>query len=159
MEAPEITAIPDTETRRDIFIPRDVASVFRAGFLDEDACRQWILGTIHGTASVHCPGCQAELEGRALQRFWEGTRVCCRHCRKFFTALTGTFLAGCHMSYSEVILLAVFLHFGIHHREIARILNVSPETVRLWDVKFRAQGKIRNTYMKKSEMPTGNERK
>ncbi len=128
---------------RNVFVPHDVAASFRAGFLDEDACRAWILGTIHGRGPVRCPECRGEMEGKALQRFWEGKRVCCRRCGKFFTALTGSFLAGCHMTYGEVLLLAVFLHFGISPREIAGILKISPETVRLWDIKFRALDKMR----------------
>ena len=139
----EIKAIKENKARCNVFIPVEVATAFQAGFLDETACREWVLSAIHGNGSVHCPGCRVENEGRALQRFWEGKRIRCRQCGKFFTALTGSFLTGCHMTYSEVILLAVFLHFGIHHREIARILKISTETVRLWEVKFRALGRIR----------------
>ncbi len=139
----EIKANKEKCIRRNVFVPIDVAASFQAGFLDEDVSRTWILEAIHGRGPVLCPECRCEIEGKALQRFWEGKRVCCRQCGKFFTALTGSFLAGCHMTYSEVLLLAVFLHFGISPREIAGILRISPETVRLWDIKFRALGKMR----------------
>lgn len=139
----EIQATNYTAIQPNVFIPADVARAFRADFLDESVCRAWILTALHGEGPIQCPACRAEMEGVALQRFWEGKRVCCRRCGKFFTALTGTFLAGCHMSYAEVMLLAGFLSFGIQSRDIAKILNVSPETVRQWGKKFHALGKIR----------------
>jgi transposase-like protein len=125
------------------FTPGDVGRQLWAGFLDEDFCRQWILTAIHGDGEITCPGCQAPLTNIALCRFWDGRRICCRACGKYFTALTKTFLAGCHMDFREVILLAIFLHFGIPAREIARILKISSETVRLWEIKFQAVGRIR----------------
>lgn len=136
MEALEIDARTKTEIRTRVFIPRDVGKVFSAGFLDEMFCRDWILAEIHGRGERYCPECHTPLTEIALQRFGDGKRICCRTCGKFFTALTGTFLAGCHMSFSEVILFAVFLYLRIPAREIARILHISPETVRLWEIKF-----------------------
>jgi transposase-like protein len=128
--------VPATAPRT--FTPPDIGRVFNARFLDEVYCRHWILTAIHGEGPDTCPACHAALTGVVLQRFWEGRRIRCRACGKFFTARTGTFLDGCHMDFREVVLLAVFLHFRIHPREIARILKVSPETVRLWEIKFSA---------------------
>ena len=130
-------------SRPHVFIPEDVGRDIGASFLDETFCRDWILVAIHGRGEQHCPECQTVLEGKALQRFLEGKRICCRACGKFFTALTGTFLAGCHMDFREIILLAVFLHFRIAAREIARILRISPETVRLWEIKFEALKRVK----------------
>jgi len=137
---PEIDP-PATEPRS--FTPRDVGCQFGAGFLDEGFCRRWILSGIHGAGQITCPKCRVPLSDIALRRFWEGRRICCRACGKFFTALTGTFLGGCHMDFREVILLAAFLHFDIPHREIARILRISPETVRLWDIKSKALERVK----------------
>ena len=139
----EIEARTDEKTRAHVFIPPDVARAFRADFLDEDVCRHWILTTIHGEGEVTCPECQTVLDGKALLRFWEGKRICCRACGKFFTSLTRTFLAGCHMSFREVIVFAVFLYFQIPSREIARILDISTETVRLWEIKFQALERVK----------------
>ena len=138
MEAIENAAKEISWPMQRAFVPADVARDFSAAFLDEAACREWILAAIHGRGEQHCPECQAIVTGIASLRFWEGKRICCRACGKFFTALTGTLLAGCHMTFSEVILFAVFLHFRIPSREIARILKVSQETVRLWEIKFKA---------------------
>lgn len=126
-----------------MFTPGDVVRALGAWFLDGGVCRRWILGTIHGGGPVACPECHRALTDLAAQRFREGRRIHCRACGKFFTARTGTFLDGCHMDFREVILLAVFLHFKIHPREIARILKISPETVRLWEIKFNALERIK----------------
>lgn len=138
-----MAAINNETPAAHVFIPSDVAGAFHADYLDEAICRRWILTTIHGTGPIACPECRAPLTDIALQRFWEGRRICCRACGKYFTALTRTFLAGCHMNFREVILLAVFLHFDIPAREIARILRINPETVRLWEIKFNALKRIK----------------
>jgi transposase-like protein len=123
--------------RPGIFTPAELMKDFKAEFLDENYCRQWVLTRLHPGSPV-CPGCQAIIEGVALQRFWEGKRIKCRECDKFFTARTGTFLDGCHMDFRAVILLAVFLSFGIHPGTIAKFLNCSSETVRNWEKKYKA---------------------
>jgi len=115
----------------------DVGREFGAGFLDEGVCRWWILKKIHGDGQITCPECHVPLTDVALRRFWEGNRICCRACGKYFTALTKTFLGGCHMNFREIILLADFLHRDYPAREIARILRISPENVRLWEKKFQ----------------------
>jgi len=157
MEALEIDARNNCERAGDVsaaevdpageapwaFAPGDVGREFAAGFLDEGVCRWWILNKIHGDGHVTCPECHVPLTDVALRRFWEGNRICCRACGKYFTALTKTFLGGCHMNFREIILLAVFLHFGIPAREIARILKISTETVRLWEIKFNALNRMK----------------
>jgi len=143
MEPSEITAIETKPSGARIFVPADLGRDFGASFLDEAKCRNWIITMIYGDGAASCPECRAELEGKALLRFWEGRRICCRSCGKYFTALTGTFLAGCHLTFTEVVLLAVFLYFSIPPREVARILRISQETVRLWEIKFQALQKLR----------------
>jgi transposase-like protein len=143
MEATESMAINMNGMKPGLFMPADVARDFGADFLDERACRQWILAAVHPSGTASCPQCHGELTGIAMRRFWEGKRIRCRNCGKYFTALTGTFLGGCHMSFNQIVLFAVFLNFGIQFRDIAKILKISPETVRLWDNKFTALKRIR----------------
>lgn len=126
-----------------VFLPGDVARKFSADFLDDNACRRWILEKIYDGMEIACPKCSVLLTKNRLQRFWLSERIRCQTCGKFFTALTDTFLQGCHLTFREIILLAIFLHFGIHHREIAYILKISAETVRLWEVKFNALQKLK----------------
>lgn len=144
MEAIENTARNNqTSTSTRAFIPADIGRDFNADYLDETICRDWILAAIHGRGMQRCPKCHEPMTGISSQRFWEGKRICCRACGKYFTALTGTFLSGCHLTFSGVILFAVFLYYRIPVREIARVLRISLETVRLWEIKFQALERVK----------------
>ena len=145
MDVVENTATNNKRSSPAFFLPGDVAKAFSADFLDEVACRRWILETMYDAVCFTCPQCSAPLTEKGLRHFWLSERIRCYACGKFFTALSGTFLQGCHLAFREIILLAVFLCFKIHHREIARILKISPETVRLWHKKFSALERINRT--------------
>lgn len=131
----------DTETgpvkRLKIFTTGDALRGFGIEFLDEDVCRYWILKEIHN-AEIKCPGCKTILKYFHPHPFWQGKRVRCSKCGKFFTALTGTFISGSHMDFREIMLLAVFLEAGLSNKQIADILKCTDETVRLWRLKFEA---------------------
>jgi len=141
MEFPEIDA---TRVQSACFIPADVAENFGVEFLDEAYCRQFVLRMIHGDGDPKCPKCHAILRKASTRSFWEGKRIRCSLCGKFFTATTGTFLSGNHLSYRAVVLIAVLLYLDIAHKKIARILQVSTETVRLWEIKFKMIGRLKN---------------
>ena len=136
MEATENTARQEKEMKRGDFNMTEAATAFGVEFLDESACRAWILKTLHGDAPARCPECGSILNEKAQDRFWSGSRVKCS-CGKFFGALTGTVLSGCHLDYRSIMLLAVYLFFGAKADHIARKLGISAETVRLWRIKFR----------------------
>lgn len=141
MEATENKArIAEHPTEAHGFVPAAVGRDFSAEFLDETVCRDWVLAKLHGRGERYCPGCRSPLTGIALLRFCQGKRLCCPACRKFFTARTGTFLNGCHFSYREVMLLALFLYVRLPRFWIASILPVTEETVRLWEIKFKIVG-------------------
>ena len=139
MQSDKTITIP----RRGFFSIDDVIREFRACFLSESACRDWVMKRIHPTGA-YCPGCHVAIPEKSLQRFWNSQRVKCCQCNKFFDARTGTFLSGCQMDYREVILLAVLLTPDITDKIIADILNISAENVRLWRNKFEALEKIKN---------------
>lgn len=125
-----------TDKRKDlcIFLPEDVASNFSAAFFDEEACRLWILRRLH-PSGAHCPSCRAELQGDVtLRRFWSAGRLKCPKpgCKKYFTALTGTFLSGCHLTFRQLYGLFLFLHFNLSARYIAGAVGITPESVHLW---------------------------
>lgn len=124
-----------------MYLPEEVAQAFGADFLDEAFCRQWILSRLHSGA--RCPQCHRPLAGRALPRFKKGARIRCNACGKFFTALTGTFLSGCHLDYRSMILLPLLLRFGLRHDRIAATLHVSAGMVRLWEIKFQALERLK----------------
>lgn len=116
------------------FLPGDVFIMFSAEFLDADKCRDALLQLMHGWKST-CPRCCADIESPS---FWEGKRTRCPACGKFFTAVTGTFINGTHFDFRTVFCLALFLEAGLSHKIIAQLLQISPETVRLWKMKFDA---------------------
>lgn len=124
----------NSSKQREKITPDDVHRIFTADFLDEGACRSWVLAKLH-PSGARCPGCGTELQGEvALLRFWRAERLKCpiHECGKFFTALTGTFLAGSHFSFQEIILLFLALKLDLRTRYIAAVVGVNPETVRQW---------------------------
>ena len=144
MDVAENTASCESKMVPGNFLVDEAAAAFGANFLDEDTCRRWILASIYRDRAISCPECSAPLTEKGLQRFRQAERVRCPACGKFFTAYTDTFLQGCHLTTRQIMLLAVFLHFGIHPEIIATKVGVSTETVRLWQKKFRAIQQIRD---------------
>lgn len=121
----------------------DVTASPMIAFFDEAVCREWILKRLHPDGE-RCPGCGEQIPGKALGRFYAAERVKCFRCGKFFTALTGTFLSGCQLSFAEVIALAMFLSPEFTDKKIADVLGMSAANVRIWRAKFEAMEKLAN---------------
>jgi transposase-like protein len=132
MEVHENTAI---NYKPYVFSPEDVFRGFNADFLDEGKCRVWIMWLLHRDETI-CPGCGSPIAERTLQSFWQCKRVRCDSCGKYFTALTDTFLSGCHFHFREIVLLSLLIALGVQDRQIATMLKISTENVRLWKLKF-----------------------
>jgi transposase-like protein len=153
MEGAEMTAIDVVDLAPErchrAFLPADVLKEFRAEILDEPWCRLWILKRLH-RRDPRCPGCDVPVPEKSLQRFWLGARIRCDACGKFFTALTDTFLSGCHLSYQEIVLLGFLLAMdshsmnGISDKQIAELLEISAEAVRIWRHKFSAVDRLQS---------------
>lgn len=111
----------------------DAVGVFDAGFLDSLRCREWVLNRLH-PEGVCCPDCRTDIT-EGLSPF---DRRRCKKCGKWFTALTGTFLHGAQLDTEQVFLLAVLSGLCVDKKEIARIIGIHPDSVRLWQTKFRA---------------------
>lgn len=126
-----------------IFAPADVLEVFNVNFLDYELSRMWILKRLHPSGS-HCPGCGAAVPKNKMQRFWSNQRISCRACGKYFTALTGTFIAGCQLDFRGLVFLGLLLALGVHDKQIASIVGMSAENVRLWRRKFTALEALEN---------------
>lgn len=118
-----------------VFTPQDIESVFNANFLDYEFARIWVLKRLHPDGA-YCPGCGVAVHENKMQRFWSNQRISCRVCGKYFTALTGTFVAGCQMDFRSLILLSFLLALDVNAQIIARIIGISKENVRLWRLKF-----------------------
>jgi len=114
----------------------EVVRDFGADFLSEGYCRTWVLKRMH-PAGAFCPRCRRALTGTTMNRFWEGQRVRCSFCRKKFTALTGTYLTRTHMSYRQIVLIAVFVGYGMPVRTIAEKAGVNKGTVMNWKRKLQ----------------------
>jgi transposase-like protein len=119
------------------FTPDDLTRSLAADFLSADRCRSWVLATLH-PEGAHCPYCgRAFSDSKRLQHFQNGDRLRCASCKRFFTALTGTFLSGTHMSFQQVVLLCLLINCNLDVSQAARLLGEHPDTVRLWKIKFK----------------------
>lgn len=120
-------------------ISQEAFEVLNADFFDEARCRDWILKKLHPAGAI-CPGCQCSInDGRRRQHFWNGDRLNCEKCGKYFTALTGQIFSGSHLDFKQLFLLAVLTGAGIPDKIIASKLNITPESCRLWRVKFKTK--------------------
>ena len=137
MELTENTAITDNHLLPAAFTPKDVLDAFDVSFLDEHWCRIWILMKLHPVKAC-CPGCRNEIPERLQHSFWNCKRIKCDTCGKYFTVLTGTTLSGCHFDFREIVLLSLLIALGIADKQIATILKISAENVRLWRHRFDA---------------------
>lgn len=112
-------------------------AALNAEFFDEEKCREWILKKLHPAGAL-CPGCkQAINDACRLSHFWNGDRLNCLYCGKYFTALTGQIFSGSHLSFGGLFLLAALSGAGINDKIIAAKLNLTPESCRLWRLKFK----------------------
>ncbi len=112
---------------------------FSSRVLSEEACRLWILQRLH-PAGAFCPNCQTALKRRAELSFWEGKRTYCKFCEKQFSVTTGTILANISMNMREVFLLLVLIAMKVDKKEIARILNIHPDSVKNWEKRLNING-------------------
>jgi hypothetical protein len=118
-------------------INQEAFQALNVNFFDETRCRDWILKKLH-PAGAFCPGCQQAIDDdRRLYHFWNGDRLNCRHCGKYFTALTGKIFSGSHLDFRGLFLLAVLSGSGTSDKTIAVKLNITPESCRLWRLKFK----------------------
>jgi len=121
--------------RRGVFTPGEILKVFNANFLDYEFARLWILKRLH-PHGAHCPGCGAAVPAKKLRRFWANGRIRCGECGKYYTALTGTFISGCQIDFRGLMLLSVLIALGVHDGQIAAIVGMGHENVRLWRLRF-----------------------
>jgi hypothetical protein len=118
-------------------IHTEAFEAFNAEFFDETKCKEWILKKMHPEGAF-CPRCHTAIEeDRRLEHFWNGERLHCLACGKYFSALTGTILSGVHLDQRRLFLMITLCGAGINDKIIAKKLNISPESCRLWRIKFK----------------------
>ena len=138
MQPVEIGAKTVKEQGRGEFSPADALAAFSADFLDDQACRAWVVSRMH-PRGPKCPHCGVRLtDERRLERWRRGLRIQCRECGGFFTVTSGTLLAGKHCDFKQAFLLAACIGLGLDNNGIAALVGCNPETVRLWRHRFEA---------------------
>ncbi|WKZ34017.1 MAG: hypothetical protein QY316_06365 [Thermodesulfobacteriota bacterium] len=135
--------VEDASRALKYFTASDAAAAFSVDFLDEAACRAWVLRNLH-PGEARCPGCRASVEGPgAVRNFWAGERCACKLCGRKFTAVSGTFLQGAQLAFRQVFLMAALMEVrehGLDIKLIAGMIGVSPDTIRIWLRKFKVFG-------------------
>lgn len=126
------------------FTTSDLKLASMVNFMDEEACRGWVINKLHGDKPL-CPSCFSYIRERALVGYLEGRRIFCDKCGKYFTATTDTFISGTHMDFRSVVLLCLLLDLGVTDRRISELIGISAESVRLWRLKFKSIEDIRKT--------------
>ena len=135
MDTTESPAISNSCTLFDL---SRIAAAFNANFLDASACAAFVLEHLHhGVAK--CPACGVDLQGARLDKFRSFGKIHCV-CGKWFRTTTGTALQGMQLDARQLVLVSSLLAFGVDTATIASAVEVTPETVRLWRLKFSALG-------------------
>ena len=117
-----------------------VVESFGPDFLDRERCREWVLERLHGHDPA-CPECGGLLDDpRRLARWRANGRIRCGGCGKFYSATTGTFMAGSRLGFRQVVLLALLMGLGLSNAQAAAILGCSAEAARLWRARFIQEG-------------------
>ena len=113
---------------------------FSIDLLDETACRDFFLRTLH-SAGVSCPECRAEVSSlRRLESFWNMQRICCQVCGRTFSAVSGTALNGIGIEFRALYMLLFLVGHGVRANKIAKPLGISSGAAYLWANK--AKGKV-----------------
>jgi len=116
----------------------------RPEFFNEGVCRLWLITNLHPDGAK-CPACKtAVTEYGQLARFNSGKRMHCKTCGKWYSAFSGTLFQECQLDERSIYILALLTELNLHKNEIARVLDINPATVRIWQAKFRAMHDAQN---------------
>lgn len=106
-----------------------------ADFFGEAACRQWILKTLHPDGAF-CPHCQSAVSNISAAKFWNMQYMACRACGKRSLATKGTILHNSSLSMRQAFALACLIALGLSNKQIAEIVGIHPDSVRLWRLRL-----------------------
>lgn len=108
----------------------DLSQEFNETFLNNDACRWWLIDAIY-PGGVFCPKCGAELVGKRLNSFYSGKRARCPACCYQWSTWKNTPLHNTHFSPGKIILIGFLASLGIPTSYIARRVRCSSASVKL----------------------------
>ena len=118
-------------------INQEAFAALNADFMNQTKCREWILNKLH-PAGAFCPGCGGSLDDAVrIKNFYNGDRLSCSICGKYFTALTGTPFSGAHLDFKGLFLLAALAGCGIPDKIIAEKLKITLQSARTWRIKLK----------------------
>lgn len=138
MELTKILVNQEVTIKTKHFKPSEALNECNADFFSEDRCREWILKKLH-PEGAYCPFCRNKItDETTLKNFWTLKRCVCKNCNKWFSATYNTIIHGSHLTMAQAFALAVFLALGIDNKQIAKIIGIHPESVRIWRSKFNA---------------------
>lgn len=136
MEQDNSSAVNEAPAMPRYVPPFMVSDSFGAAFLDEAFCIRYFLDMSHGRLA-HCPECKEELtDDRQERRYYAMKKFTCKSCGQTVTAKKGTVLENCSLTPSQYILLALFLEADFKTTDIARMIGMSAENVRIWKGKL-----------------------
>lgn len=122
--------------------PQKLIEDFSANFLDECFCKEYLLQKLH-PSEYCCPHCKNTIiDETTLKNFFSVKRCQCKFCKRWFNAMTGTFLQGSHLAVREIILFMLLFGYQVSSHDIARTLSVHPDTVKLWQKKIEALNRV-----------------
>lgn len=99
-------------------------------FVDEALCRRWTLQIFYPNGP-HCPYCRSPIaDSKCVEKFYAAKSFQCTSCNQWFTSKTGTFLAGSHLEFRQVIIMLFLIEAGLDLTRTARLIGVNHETVR-----------------------------
>ncbi|WP_316348502.1 hypothetical protein [Desulfuromonas acetoxidans] len=110
-------------------------AAFAADCLRRDVCLAWLAGQLH-PAGGRCPECGAAVPDRQINRWRSFGRLECCECGRWFSAASGTWMAGAKLAPNQVFVLAVLLSMDVDVALIASAIGASEVTVRFWRDKF-----------------------
>lgn len=109
-----------------------------ADFFNETKCREWLLTKLH-PSGARCPGCgAAQVDTGRIKNFYNGDRLSCSICGKYFTALTATPFSGNHFDFKSLFFLAFLIGCGIQNKIIARKLDITLQSAGRWRRKIKS---------------------
>ncbi|MCP3177277.1 hypothetical protein MJO47_09220 [Desulfuromonas sp. KJ2020] len=109
--------------------PEMAVAELRPELIDDEAARRWVMRYLHPTG-LWCPRCSSDDFSMIVTATWfDGGRVQCKSCGKWFTNRTGTPFDGCAISWRDLYALLLFNGIGFTLGEIASRLDIHPDTV------------------------------
>ena len=118
-------------------IATSALNAFNAGCLDRMVCLAWLENALH-RGVARCPSCMAKVADKQLARWKAFERLQCPDCGKFYTAATGTWVAGAKLEANQIFVLAALVAMKVDRPLIAAAIGISEVTVRYWVDKFAA---------------------